>query len=601
MKILHQKTKIDKIILDADEFISIWKGEKLQDPKYSHFYEDGRIEISNPDNTISNGEKRKCAIFRKIEVNGMVRLIDENITYPPINISGCIFNDTFQIQKGTFENFRVGVNPGENIFKKGLNILGGNFNNSAKFGSIGSSNEEKYSSLKIHGGNFTSKVRIWGSKNCELEITNGIFKGGISLNGNFYDIRISGGTYYSDVELESLYCENSLQFIGDAKSKIRTTDIENEWIDAEFPKFINFIDSGILVLGEIIINKSFIISYIDCNYLKFSIATVKHINSHYSCFIDDLQLIEFNKDVFISSRNDLSILINSLTFSSCTTFNSSTIRLDNLNLNSLTIDKHINLGNFIINNIFVNHYYSSNFENNKKNEIYINKKKFFELLKKINRKAKIYLKLSDLGKTKFFNCNLADSEVYFESSIVSNIFLIDTKLPNEIASVDNDYNQIKIGYGQIKKAYLNTGDSLVANDYLVKEIQSFQNLLKSTKSNKKDRIILSLNKISSNHGQDWFQGLIFTLLSGLLIFLIYISVIPERPFYWGWSGFNQFWIATKETLKYFPEFLYPGHSFDFMSKKYLGWTLVIDLIGRIFIGYGIYQTIQSFRKYRMKI
>lgn len=601
MKILHQNTKIDKIILDADEFISIWKGDKLNDPKYSFFYEDGRIEISNTDNSISNGEKRKCVVFRKIEVNGMINLIDDLVVYPPINISGCIFNETFQIQKGTFENLRIGVNGGENIFKKGLNIIGGNFDNYVKFGSFGALNEKNQSALKIHGGNFASKVRIWGSKNCELEITNGVFKGGISLNGNFYDIRISGGTFYSDVELESLYCENSLQFIGDAKSKIRTTDIENEWIDAEFPKFINFIDSGILVLGEIIINKSFIISYIDCEYLKFSIATVKHINPHNNCFIDDLQLIEFNKDVFISSKNDLSIIINSLTLSSCTTFKDSTIRLDNLDINNLIIDKHINLGNFIINDVFINHYYANSYKNYYNNEHYTNYKIFFESLKKINRKAKVYLKLSDLGNTKFFNCNLTESVVYFESSIISEIFLIGTKLPNEITSENDDYNQIKVGYGQIKKAYLNTGDSLVANDYLNKEIQSFHKILKKTKSNKKDSFILSLNKLSSNHGQDWVQGLGFTIISGLLIFLIYVSVIPEKPFYWGWSGLSEFWIATKETLKYFPEFLYPGHSFDFMSKEYQGWTLVIDLIGRIFIGYGIYQTIQSFRKYRMKI
>lgn len=593
--------EMEKIILDADEFISVWKGDKFQDPNYSLFYEDGRIEISNPDNTITNGEERKCIIFRNIEVNGMINLYDESTIYPPINISGCIFNDTFQIQKGTFENFRIGVNPGENIFKKGLNILGGNFDNYAHFSQLGTSDEENQSVLKIHGGIFKSKVRIWGSKNCELEITNGIFKGGISLYGNFYDIKISGGTYYSDVELESLYCDNSLQFIGDAKSKIRTTDNKNEWIDAQFPKFLDFIDSGILVLGEIIINKSFIISYVDCEYLKFSIATVKHLKSHHKCFIDDLQLIEFNKDVFISSRNDLSILINSLTLNSCTTFKDSTIRLDNLEVNNLIIDKHINLGNFIINDIFTNHYYSNNFQNYYKNENYFNQKEFFESLKKVYRKTKVDLKLSDLGNTKFFNCDLTESEFYFENSIICNIFLIGTKLPNEIISQDKDYNQIKVGYGQIKKAYLNTGDILVANDYLNKEIQSFHNILKNNKSNQKDRFILSLNKLSSNHGQDWVQGLIFTLISGLFFFLIYVSIIPEKPFHWGWLGYTEFWIAIKETLKYFPEFLYPGHSFDFMSKKYYGWTLVIDLIGRIFIGYGIYQTIQSFRKYKIKI
>lgn len=600
MKIFKSIGKIEKVILDASEFISIWKGEKIKDPNYSHFYEEGRIEISNPDNSITNGEKRICVVFRNIEVFGMINLYDESIVYPPINISGCIFRDAFQVQRGIFENFRIGVNPSENIFVKGLIIIGGNFENYAHFSSIGKRDQENPSSLKIHGGNFSSKVRIWSSKNCELEITNGVFNGGISFAGNFYDIKISGGTFYSNVELERLYCANSLQFIGDAKSKVRTTDINNEWINDGFPKFTKFINSGILVLGEIIIIKSFILSYIDSSFLKFSIATFENSNIRSACFISDLQLIEFNNDIFISSRENLSIRINSLTFSNCTTLRESTIRLDNLEINNLIVDKHINLGNFIINNVFVNYYSHNNIEDYYKYDLYSDRCKFFDFQKK-NRKAKVYLQLSDLGNAKFFNCDLQDSEIYFDNSIISEIFLIGTKLPNEIKSQKNDASQLKVGYGQIKKAYLKTGDSLVANDFLNKEIQSFHNVLLVNKSNAKDRFILFLNKISTNHGQDWVQGVGFTLLVGFLIFLCYLVIITEKPFYWGWSGFSSFWSATIETLKYFPEFLYPGHSFDFMSEKYLGWPLVLDFLGRIFVGYGVYQTIQSFRKYKMKV
>jgi len=44
----------------------------------------------------------------------------------------------------------------------------------------------------------------------------------------------------------------------------------------------------------------------------------------------------------------------------------------------------------------------------------------------------------------------------------------------------------------------------------------------------------------------------------------------------------------------------PTRSSEFMneiSRNNNGWALIIDSISRIFVGIGIYQTIQAFRKY----
>ena len=595
MQIINHQNKVARILLNADEFISIWKGEKIGDPRYNTFYEEATIEISQPDNSIHRGEKRQWAIFRNIEVTGMINLVDSSVTYRPINISGSFFHNRFQIQKGIFENFIIGQNPGENIFNDGLHILGGEFKNNTQIGSIGKLGNSQPCQVNIHRGKFITKLRIWGSKNCILDITSGEYFGGLSLNGSFSDIKISGGTYHSNLELESLYCNNNFQLIGDAKSKVLNTN--QDWIEDGFPKFTKFINSGIIILGQLIIKKCLSISYISCDFLKFSVTS---IGSSQNCFINDLRLVEFNNDVFISAKEDSSIIINSIKFLGCTTINTSTVRLDNLNINKLTFESQVTLGNFIISNIINEYYFASSFFEYYKNEIYKNVEIFFDTILRNEQKGKIAIKLSDLGNSKFFSCDLSKTDIEFESSKISEIFLIGTKLPEEIINAQGDITQIKIGYGQLKKAYLNIGDNLLANKYLVKEIQSFNTALKQSSSDFSDRFILWLNNLSSKHGQDWVRGFNFTWISGILIFFFYVSTIDDKPFVWGWDGYKNFYIAIKDTLKYFPEFLYPGHSFSFMVSDYQGWPIGIDMIGRIVIGYGIYQTLQAFRKFKIK-
>jgi len=64
---------------------------------------------------------------------------------------------------------------------------------------------------------------------------------------------------------------------------------------------------------------------------------------------------------------------------------------------------------------------------------------------------------------------------------------------------------------------------------------------------------------------------------------------------------NATWTQTKKAtgivLSYYAHFTNPTHWVTFM-KEYKGdWSVFIDIISRIFIGLGLYQTIQAFRKY----
>lgn len=115
-----------------------------------------------------------------------------------------------------------------------------------------------------------------------------------------------------------------------------------------------------------------------------------------------------------------------------------------------------------------------------------------------------------------------------------------------------------------------------------------------------DKLLLCLNKYSNNYGSSWLRGIGFTIISGLIFYSFFIMSSEGIGLLWNddyrfllwdeefWAGFiNYFWLPTG-----FNELV----SSDY---KVVGGVLgaVFFIIGKIFIAYGIYQTISAFRKY----
>jgi hypothetical protein len=105
-------------------------------------------------------------------------------------------------------------------------------------------------------------------------------------------------------------------------------------------------------------------------------------------------------------------------------------------------------------------------------------------------------------------------------------------------------------------------------------------------------IVLSLNAISNWFGSSYIIGILFTVSIAGLFFNLALSHIGDFVFTTNISDWQ--W-------RYFVQFINPTHRFDYMKLVDVNprqWFFIWDFLGRIFIGYGIYQTIQAFRKYR---
>jgi len=153
---------------------------------------------------------------------------------------------------------------------------------------------------------------------------------------------------------------------------------------------------------------------------------------------------------------------------------------------------------------------------------------------------------------------------------------------------------------RIKNEFQKNSDTVNALKYRAIEMNLYRNeLWKNIKKFKLsyflDFVLLILNTVSNNNGRNWFQGLIFTIACWIVFFGLFLG-IKEC-----WSGdtFFLFLPFMSEHIDDFVKYLWLPHGFEglFNGVSVGFWGIFVFILGKIFIAYGIYQTIAAFRKY----
>lgn len=102
--------------------------------------------------------------------------------------------------------------------------------------------------------------------------------------------------------------------------------------------------------------------------------------------------------------------------------------------------------------------------------------------------------------------------------------------------------------------------------------------------------IIILNKISNNYGSSFIVGLLFTITTGIL----FLSIIV-----FGYLGQTPICDWNYIDWELVVQFFNPIHKMDIYKASELpSIVYLIDFFGRIAVGYGIYQTVQAFRKFK---
>lgn len=152
----------------------------------------------------------------------------------------------------------------------------------------------------------------------------------------------------------------------------------------------------------------------------------------------------------------------------------------------------------------------------------------------------------------------------------------------------------------LKQAYSKNSNEIDSLEYRKREHftlfkETWRDLVNFRKigSSLQNLFILLLNLTSNYFGVSWIVGFVFITLIGGIFFLMSITEIPEYYFTFNCSKWET------EHFKHFLEFLNPTHKFEYIQEENLTTKFYIfDFLGRIFVGYGIYQFIQAFRKYK---
>jgi len=200
------------------------------------------------------------------------------------------------------------------------------------------------------------------------------------------------------------------------------------------------------------------------------------------------------------------------------------------------------------------------------------------------------------GEYNFFNITLKNFNSVLSSNEVDyRFFLEDCIIPTI-----NKKETFRI----IKQYYKDNGDDLAYVRFLrIEKKPIYELIINDFKSTKRkhwwnyihhffDLLSLGLNKFSNNHRNSYILGIGFTILIGLLFFSFTLLSLPNFEIFWDLSNW------TKNDLwKVYLSFMNPTHDiklFDNFSPSF--WTYLWQTWGRIFVGYGIYQTVQAFRK-----
>lgn len=134
---------------------------------------------------------------------------------------------------------------------------------------------------------------------------------------------------------------------------------------------------------------------------------------------------------------------------------------------------------------------------------------------------------------------------------------------------------------------------------LVKKKLKDKNLLKKILDG--DRLILCLNRISNNYRSDFTYGILFTLMVAAVfsfLTLVFTEEFCHHHFCLCCKFDEEYFIKG---VKFFFNFLNPVRKTTYLDNfhlKFYGISYLFDFLGRIAVGYGFYQTVQAFRKFK---
>lgn len=518
-------------------------------------------------------------------------LILENIIAREISFFDCHFEKQFYLGKSTFHFISLfGCNSSD------IDIV----SNTADFLSL---RDIKGKHLELNG--YYRELQIISSKVENVLIND--------INSN-YSQRESKVEFLVENQFKELKLKCSNIF---SEIIFKGSSYDTIFFEGEFKKKIEF--SREVSISNLYFESSIFQSRIDFEDGNFEYVSFYRSSFHGIVYISDLSSVKTDpRDIKIKS-----LTFHSSNFEKDVTVNISELEMFNtsncnykevLNLNNYRDNKDggeltifsmdgINQGSIVLQRLYADislsgiNFGNIYFKDIDISSLYLNDYQNVGILSFSNIRTGNYFVIQNTtsGKMNFINSdvNLFGEIIIADSNIDGANFY---KYPNKILAGSKNpiagYGikkrslrilNLKNVYNQLKRIAKTKGDIDIASKF---ESLEHRQLLLSKRFGF-DSILLFLNYLSNNNGNNWFRGVVFTLTIGLLFFILYLKTLNV-----------QFYL--NEDYKDYVIFIssFPKLELEKYSTLNSEWeTQFVLWLSRIFISYGIYQTIAAFRKY----
>jgi hypothetical protein len=214
-----------------------------------------------------------------------------------------------------------------------------------------------------------------------------------------------------------------------------------------------------------------------------------------------------------------------------------------------------------------------------------------ETIGKTEFKENVYFNQAIINEISFtnilFDVYVSFNEATIKKIKVDNVVFNKTALSLSGTTIDNvaDEQSARL----LKYEAIRASNQYMALELKAKELRLLNKHLPLSLKNLKEKIVLTSNYLSNDYGQDWIRGIIFTIVSWIIFFSLFIIIRD------GWG--NTFIWSESYYLKEAANYFWILNGMEGFGSKTNWVEFIIFFLGKIFIGYGIYQTISAFRKY----
>jgi hypothetical protein len=184
------------------------------------------------------------------------------------------------------------------------------------------------------------------------------------------------------------------------------------------------------------------------------------------------------------------------------------------------------------------------------------------------------------------------------NSDLSAVKLINSQIP-DVKTKDNFLNYYNVYNDLYTSAAKQNNTKDKAEYYRISQLYLYRYLKYESVSENRhrgSRFSIIVSRFYSNHGTDWFQASLVTILLAFFFFCIFSGSLTGVHLDLSRSGISNLF---RDYLPLFPQFINPLHRIDFMLDigKLGPWSALFDFLSRIAVGIGIFEIVRSFRKH----